>query len=1484
MSVSKVRAESAKFIQFGTLTASEWKAFAVCEINRPTPRDKQHLDNTPYDPRLGRIENGFSCETCGKFNDVCPGHFGCIILPIPVYNKVYMSYITKTLQCVCPACARPRLKPQSAIMKGVPQKRGAETLKMFAKKCEKVHICPWSDCQEGLPSFSLTKAKDEIHCHFGDKAKSIVFKAGEALNIFERISNESMENLGFNCFLCDDTKYETSDDWKDLDNKQHVHQFRPESMIFTVFPVIPSTARPYVIRDGERGEDDLTEKYNTIIKCCNKLEDDEDFGILSTKTKKKKMNESMRRKTELDLQICIWTLLDNKDEKSKLSNGGRPHRCLTVRIEGGKNGGKDGRVQSNINGKRCDFSARSVIIGGGIDLKNDELGVPKCIADELTKKEKVKEWNIRQLQQLVVDGQVNRIIRNTGGKRNIFRLNVGDRKPKVVLQINDEVERKLRDGDIVVFNRQPTLRMENMVAFKAKIISGYAFRLALCWTKGFNADYDGDEMNLHVPQSIGGTVEAQILMRAALRIVTGQRNAPINGVVQDGLVGAYILTNTWDGLDTDTMVKKETFMDCVVGAGIPMHRYNDLLNRAYHYYPEYIKESSTGYTISADEIPGKLMFSILFPANFGYRKETKINNLFPVVVVEDGILLPDSGPAEKKVIGGTADSVVHRLWKDYSPEVSLQFLSETQQLIDRWLPTHGFSMGISDCLATSEEGVARSLVELKTKVNEILESCGGIPGSREEGEINRILNSGMNIGLRIAKNLMNKGDRNALNIMRTSGAKGSIINLSQIVCRLGQTSVAGGRIPMKLAGGSRTLPHYHPNDHSAEARGFVSGNFITGLTPHETFFHAIGGREGIVATSIKTADTGYIQKKISAKIRDFHVEIDGTVRNSYGAIVQFLYGDDGMNPSQLCYVPSQKYPFPVNAFNIAQRLNSDAKREGMIDEDSFCRLLYPEEIDLVLSCIYSAPPHIDNEITSQANNNARENLKKQLSKVMIYPCKIVSFCTEIRDIFDLSRACYGDMVGLLATTSVGEPTTQLTLNTFHLSGVGSKDVSQGVPRFKELLNTTASKKQKKPSCTVFFDMPSINERTEKIDIFSETLHGIDADNEDLNEEKKVVEENITSLKEEIIEIFDEKKKEFEETTINTFFLRYKIRYLPSDVPPEKMISPVNIVTYEEYQKEWWVTLQEELLKMKGKELFPNGPPESWVVTIVLNTEELFRRKMKMSDIAEAIEDETDGNIFCIPSSDDIGKVNLYFNFSVLEKYAREKGKGSILLPPGETSSRPSLISENNINFFIVRHVMKDLILPVKLSGVIGISKIDFREEEGEWVGTVKCRPGVRQELSYRRYLKILAARGVDSYRTTVDDMHAIRRVLGIEAARRFLFEEMTRIISFDGTYINPRHIQLLVDGMTTSGEISAVQRGGISRREVGPIAKFTFEQPIVNASESALFGEADSLKSVSSAVMYGTSSRVGTGVVDIQRKDKIPTALLKQEITIPVYG
>ena len=483
-----------------------------------------------------------------------------------------------------------------------------------------------------------------------------------------------------------------------------------------------------------------------------------------------------------------------------------------------------------------------------------------------------------------------------------------------------------------------------------------------------------DEMNIHIPQSIEAEADIMVNSRASGSIVTASKNGPINGPVQDALVSSLILTMTWSSGFPYTMIDSELALSIYREAEISETRILNLLCRGHDFYPDYITleniNNFTEYKFTK-EIPGSLFLSILFPSDFCYKKLTNILPNKPKVRIEDGIITPTSGPLCRKSIGGKNGSIIHDIWKR-SQEMCLCLLSDLQQITDRWLPTHGFSIGPRDCFANSGKEIAKILIETRINVATII-SKGNENENRLEAEINTELNTAMAVGPKLAQNSMEKDDKNGFNIMRNSGAKGSVINLVQIVGFVGQQNFKNKRMPKQLTHNTRCLTCFLPGDNSPEARGFIENNYICGLTLQEAFFHAIAGRVGVISTAMKTSETGYIQKKISRKIEDAKVWIDGSVRDANGRIISFMYGDDGMDAKKLVPVKNLDFPFFVNPKKLAKELNSEAKRSVDPESLGLLRLLDQDEISQLMEYIKSNG--IETSVTNAATKNLHETLK-----------------------------------------------------------------------------------------------------------------------------------------------------------------------------------------------------------------------------------------------------------------------------------------------------------------------------------------------------------------------------------------------------------------------------------------------------------------------------------------------------------------------------
>jgi DNA-directed RNA polymerase II subunit RPB1 len=431
-----------------------------------------------------------------------------------------------------------------------------------------------------------------------------------------------------------------------------------------------------------------------------------------------------------------------------------------------------------------------------------------------------------------------------------------------------------------MFNRQPTLHKQSMMAYRVRLLPGKTFRMNLSACRPHNADFDGDEMNVHVPQSRAADVELEELSHISKNMISAQSNRNVIGIVQDALIGSYLLTRP------GVVVARNTVFDCVMAANVSIEQYQDTLERA---------ERLLGHSVRSPwAVSGKILISTLFPRDFTLTRRTGSDTTEPEVVIREGILL--SGVLCSQLLGARANSIIQILNKEYGWRVASDFISNLQFLVNLWLSRFGFSVGIEDCLLRDRTEIEATIAQmgLETTAIETTEPDAEI---REE-RIITVLNSLTNIGHRLYAKQIDRSNR--LLQMVVSGSKGNLNNIVQIAGLVGQQNISARRVALNAYG--RTLSCFRFGDKSIEARGFVCSNYMRGLDPAEFFFHMGGSRMGLMETSIKTSVSGYEERRLTKLLEDLDVCSDGTVRTSTGSVVQFSYGNDGLDGSKLVRV------------------------------------------------------------------------------------------------------------------------------------------------------------------------------------------------------------------------------------------------------------------------------------------------------------------------------------------------------------------------------------------------------------------------------------------------------------------------------------------------------------------------------------------------------------------------------------------------------
>lgn len=833
--------KSVKSMQFGVLSPKMIKDSSAAKVVTPELYDKEGypVDGGLMDLRLGVIDPGLRCKTCGQRLKECPGHFGHIELARPVIHVKFVPIILSLLRSTCRDCGR-ILIPENEIA-GVSEKlaraeaeggldRRRAVLKEVLADLRSTAKCP--HCKAEQPKISLEKPSTFLED--GKRISPIEVRAW-----LEKITDEDATLLGFNTKLA-----------------------RPEWLVLTVLPIPPVTMRPSItLESGERSEDDLTHKMGDIVRINQRLFENINAGA----------PEIIIEDLWDLLQYHISTYFDNGVAQLPPARhrNGQPLKTITDRIKS-----KEGRIRNNLAGKRVNFSARTVVSPDPM-LDINEIGVPMEVAMKLTVPEVVNEWNMEYLREYVTKGGkkypgANYVARPDGKRKRIS----DETKEQLLeeLQPGYIVERHLLDGDIALFNRQPSLHRMSMMCHRVRVLPGRTFRLNPAVCAPYNADFDGDEMNLHIPQTEEARAEAEILMQVQSQIISPRFGLSIIGMIQDAITGNFVLTSAMNE--------------------IPRQEAVDLLFSARHDDFSQLPDKKT--------VSGKEVFSCLLPRDFNFIGKTKSG---AEVIIKNGVLV--EGYLDSSNLGGGKGLLLRTIHKKYGADEALIIMGRIFRLGIEVLQRKGITVAISDSdlpsdakdsiekiYATAEKEIAKLIDEFNTG------SLVGLPGRTTAATLEIRIVELLNKARNEAGTLVQEGtnDKTGTYVMALSGARGNVIQIAQVGASVGQQSLNGLRISAGYT--DRTLSCFKKKDLTSQSRGFIRNGFKSGLTPSEFFFGAMTGRDSLMDTALRTPKSGYLYRRLSNAMQDVKVEYDGTVRDAAGKIVQFKYGEDGVDVSK----------------------------------------------------------------------------------------------------------------------------------------------------------------------------------------------------------------------------------------------------------------------------------------------------------------------------------------------------------------------------------------------------------------------------------------------------------------------------------------------------------------------------------------------------------------------------------------------------------
>ena len=1394
-------------IQFSIFSPDEIERRSVVEITS----NNTYEGNEPkigglFDPRMGVLENGKQCRSCGQSNNECPGHFGHYRLGRPVYYIQFLPMILNVLSCICISCSKLLIDKEMRV--SIRNKKGEARWKELLEVSGNIGRCG-HETEDGCGSRQPDRYKREgiarivaewdaittKQVHHDDMKQPLEVEYVQRL--FRRITDEDVAFMGFNPRWC-----------------------RPDWMICSVLAIPPPQVRPSVVQENnQRSEDDLTHKLFEIIKTNKML-------LVKMEAEGTKANKGYIDELTNVLQYHIATLVDNQipGVAPSAQRGGRPLKSIQQRL-----GSKEGRIRYNLQGKRVEFSARSVITPDP-NISIAELGVPIKIAMNLTVPERVTEYNRDKLYKLVQNGSATypgakTLQRKDGRMISLAHVNTKE----IVLYNGDLINRHLMDGDMVLFNRQPTLHRMSMMGHRVRVLPGNTFRLNVSVTSPYNADFDGDEMNAHIPQSSEAIQELKDIAAVPYQMISPRHQKPVIKVVQDALLGSHRITK-----QGDTFTRRE-FMNLMMWN----KRFDGKLPE-----PQIVD--------GAPRWSGQQVLSMLFPPmntdlkNKYYDDDPSSNNM---VKIRNG-MIQEGGIVDDDVLNKTGVGVVHTTYNDFGAFAAVDLLDSIQSTIEAYLVMSGFSIGLSDLVADDKTLTTMNEIvqQRKKEIDEIVlqvhmdlfdNSTGKSNQDEFESQVFGKLNKAIEELGKLGQQAL--APQNRLISMLKAGSKGSTINVSQMVACVGQQNIEGRRIPYGFT--DRTLPHYKKFDDGAEARGFVENSFVKGLTPQEFFFHAMSGREGLIDTAVKTAETGYIQRQMVKAMEDLVTQYDGTVRDARNNIVQFHYGEDGLSCTKVetqslsihglsdddirklvglqgvdwSTILSVSRTENVEAINrLVDQIIED---RTMLVNDVFRNgrpkgLMGPMNLDrmiLNLKVKFNLDVNAKTDLTPEYVLDRLDDLQKRTlpfhkmwaamirfhlgphNSVVKHRMTQLAFDTLIEQILMKNWASWaqpGEQVGIIAAQSIGEPATQMTLNTFHLAGVAAKSgMTRGVPRLKELFKATKSPKA--TSLSIFLK-PEYREDKEKAREVAQDIE-------------------LTMLRDIVktVGLYYDPKDEStvipEDKSLLEFYRLFETRQLMEDGP------------------------ELDTENQEARSLF-----SKWMLRLEFNREAMFNRNITMDDVAFVLNENFNETVQMVYSD---------FNSDRLIMRIR-------------LSPDPQASTDDYMNF---KKLQGRLMTTIAIRGVPGIKAASFSKSDTR-VEIKEGKPEKITEYSIdtdgSNFIEVMNHPAVDPTRLYTTNVHDVLGVLGIEAARNILLTEIESLFADAG--VNYRHLGLLIDSMTRNGRLMSVDRYGINKNNIGPLAKASFEETEKILLRAALFGEIDPVTGVSAKIMTGQPIRGGT--------------------------
>lgn len=1180
---------------------------------------------------------------------------------------------------------------------------------------------------------------------------------------------------------------------------------------------------------------------------------------------------------------------------------------------------KEGLFRKNMMGKRVNYAARSVI-SPDPNIETNEIGIPPVFAVGLTYPEPVTSFNFHEMRQAVINGPTVwpgavSIKNEDGSMVDLSRMPL-DKRTALANQlltptsgysvVNKKVYRHIRNHDVVLMNRQPTLHKASMMGHKVRVLPGEkTLRLHYANTGAYNADFDGDEMNMHFPQTETARAEALLIANTDSQYLTPTSGKPLRGLIQDHISAGVLLTSK------DTFFTREKYQQLVYGCLRPEDGHTTS-GKIITIPPAIIKPVPmwTGKQVITTAL---LNIKPLDREGLNLKSKNKIKNDYwgphsteSDVIFKNGELV--CGILDKSQYGAADYGLVHSIHEIYGAHSAGSFLSVLGRLFTRYTTSIGFTCGMDDLHLTAEgdrwrreilataadvgrkaaaevtnldPDVKETDPEFRKRLEEILRDDNklAILDAITQSKVNSVASSV--VSKCVPGGTEKRFPVNSMQSMALSGAKGSNVNVSQIMCLLGQQALEGRRVPVMVSG--KTLPSFKPFDTQARAGGYISGRFFSGIKPQEYYFHCMAGREGLIDTAVKTSRSGYLQRCLIKQLEGVQVNYDNSVRDSDGTLVQFMYGGDAVDVIKESHLT--KFQFCVDNYESLLQKHQPGELAENLDIDSAIEYnkkvkkynkkhadephyIQSAKYDPVVTkynparCLGSVSEVFDQKLEEFIKSNPQAFISKKEAKAGAKGVLEKHFRSLMHLKYMQSTVDPGEAVGIIASESIGEPSTQMTLNTFHFAGHGAANVTLGIPRMREII-MTASAKIKTPQMTLPIK-DDINDA--QADIFCKNIAKIK-----LSEivDKVTVTESVGSNKVGPTRAYDIKLK---------FYTReeYESEYDISQAQLENCLTSgflgdlVGAVN-KEIRKSTTITVgqalpaldniaskaavdddsdededaDDEKAKSNTKQSVSYDGPDDEEL-------EIMEKAQRTSDEEDSDSDEEssdeDSDVEMDETSAKHREQGVIGKYNACTKFAFDDVDGEFCEIRLEYRSDVSKILMVNIIENICRNVV--------VRQIPGIGRCLHPAPEQHGGKRVLVTEGVNFNSMWEEDAFI------DVNAITSNDVVAVLKTYGVEAARNTIVREINNVFQTYAISVNTRHLDLIADMMTREGTYLAFNRQGVDSG-TSPFMKMSFETTCQFLTKAVLESDVDNLVSPSSRIVLGKLSKVGTGSFDV---------------------